>query len=87
MTETTLTSEKAGKIVDSIPKNLQQDDLAALLLTIVDTQRRSHTPGQTVAFLFQLFMNYCRSIGLSHSMFGLILREADRTYSNQETKH
>lgn len=87
MNEATLTSEKVNKIIATIPENLDQDHLAALLLTIVDTQQRNGTHGQTVAFLFQLFMTYCRSIGLSHSMFGLILSEAGRTYSNRETKH
>ena len=87
MTDTTLTSEKVGKIIDSIPENLNQDHLAALLLTIVDIQQKNATHGQTVAFPFQLFITYCRSIGLSHSMFGLILAEANRTYTNQETKH
>lgn len=87
MTKTTLTSETVYEIITTIPDDLDEDHLAALLLTIVDTQQRNGTHGQTVALLFQLFMTYCRSIGLSHEMFGLILSEASRTYAKQETKH
>jgi hypothetical protein len=90
MTKTTLSAAQVGEIVNSIPENLDQDHLAALVLTIVAMQNQDETLGRIVTSLCGMLMTYCRSISLQPEIFKAITDEIARTYAethSSEVKH
>lgn len=76
MNKTKLDATKVSKIVKSVPENLDEDHLAALVLTITDLQLRKETTAVNIQFLLQLFFTYARSIGLPAKNVTQLLRAA-----------
>lgn len=87
MTKTTLTSETVYEIITTIPDNLDEDHLIALMKTILKTQRPNQRDSQNLALLFRIFMGECLAVGVLPEKFDWMLQEAMRIYPMCVVKH
>jgi hypothetical protein len=87
MNEATLTGSQVDKIIDGIPKNLDEDHLIALMKTILTTQRPNQRDSQNLALLFRIFMGECLAVGVLPEKFDWMLQEAMRIYPMCVVKH
>jgi hypothetical protein len=64
------------RTISSIPRDIDEDQLAALLLSITQAYMSKSGHGDNIRFLFSIVVTYCCSVGISPLATKLIFVEA-----------